>query len=203
MDRQRHRSTSHRDTMFRYPQWVSIPHYYGDTMRMYFIGGTALMLLAAPFYTGNIRLEMPFILAGAVCMVVLAALTGPHNRTIMTLNVVGAAVLTIMFGGWALLSYGDISSLAFVLRDAIALVFLIALYFSLKTLRAMYMDQIGREPSLEEFRDETVAETDFVAEAEMAVQDEEGENPAMSEPEDEALDGLGNPAAPEVDKGGD
>ncbi len=177
------------------PRWEKIPHYYGDTVRMIFLSLAGLILIAAPFYAGSLSVEMPFLVAGAVILAVLAGLTNPYNRLIMSANVVAAGVGTIMYGGWALFGYQDNSPIIFVLREAMAFIFLISLYFSLKTLRAMHMHLIGKQPSMNDFNDEEESgQVNFVE----RLAEESG---AESEPEEEALDGLGHPAAPDIDKG--
>lgn len=177
-----------------YLRWEKIAHYYGDNVRVIFLILAALMLFGAPFYSSALTVEMPFVVIGAFVLVCLAALTSPHSRIVMTANVVAAGVGVVMYGGWSLFGYQTGTPVDFILREAVAFTFLLSLYFSLKTLRAMHMNQIGKEPSGGDFNDPDNERVNFVEEA-------EEDTAAISLPEDGALDGLGNPAAPDVDKG--
>src|SRR3989344_7832685 len=88
-----------------YPRWEMIPHYYGDIVRQLFLGIVVLMLFAAPFYTSNLPVELPFIVVGAVVIVGLGGLTNPFKRWVMTMNTVVSGVGVVIYETWALMSY--------------------------------------------------------------------------------------------------
>ena len=127
-----------------------INHYYGNVTRQFMIGGVFLMMLGAPFYAGSLRAEFPFEVVGALLIVAFAALTNPFSKSIIIADTVLSGATAFIFGTWAFAGYESID-VAFILRDAIALVFLVAFYFSLKTLRAMMLHQIGKPDSDREF----------------------------------------------------
>lgn len=168
-----------------YPRWGAIAHYYGDMIRSLFLGGTALMVFAAPFYTEELFAEIPFIIIGAVVFVALAGLTNPVSKFVMTANATCAGAAAIVYGAWGLLSYTSEDPIAFVLREVIAIIFFFALYFSVKTLRNMLMGIIGQEPG-----------AGFTSEGNGNEDADEGIWPA-SRRDPTPEDGLGNPSAPE------
>lgn len=132
----------------------SVPHYYGDNVRQFFLGGSALMLIAAPFYAENLKQELPFEVVGALILVSLAAITNPWKQSIMAMNVIAAGIVAAAYQTWALLWYNETQLTEFVLRQAIAFAFLFAFYFAVKTLRAMMLEQVGKAPRYGEFQDD-------------------------------------------------
>ena len=166
-----------------------VPHYYGDIVRQLFLGGAALLLFAAPFYADSITSELPYEIAAGLAVVCLAALTNPWKRWVITSDAITAGIIAVVYEWWALTGYDTITPIAFVLRQATAIIFLFAFYFSVKTVRAMALHQVGRREERDEFSD-----------ASDASEIEKEETPR----EEEVMeDGLGEPAAEEDDKGGD
>ena len=135
----------------RVGEWPSIPHYYGNVSRQLLLAGAALMLLAAPLYADNVRLEFPFEIIGAIIAAGCAALTSPHSKLTLFADAIVAGVGTIVYSVWGIFEYDSITSTAFVLRLAVALVFLFGFYFSMKTVRAFALHQIGKRPTVDEF----------------------------------------------------
>lgn len=131
--------------------WPSVPHYYGDYVRQFMLGAAALMLFTAPFYGESIRTELPFIVIGTLVLVALAAATNPWKQNVMTYDAIASGVGLTIFQTWAVWGYEESTLLAFVFRQALALIFLAAFYFSVKTVRAMILHQIGKRDSNEEF----------------------------------------------------
>jgi len=131
-------------------QWTKISHYYGDSVRAFLISGAILMLITAPFYTDS-QAELPFIVLGAVVMVAVAALTSPRKRGTISADVLIAGSGFVIYQTWALSKYDSDPMYQFVLREAISILFLFALYFSTKTLRSMLLDQIGHPDEPGEF----------------------------------------------------
>ena len=129
-----------------YAWWPSVAHYYGDVVRQMLLGASALLLITSPIYADNIRLEFPFEVIGVLVIVGFAALTNPRNRTISLCDAVIAGVGMVVYGGWPLMDYDMIALTVFVLRIAIALLFLFAFYFSMKTVRAFATHEIGESP---------------------------------------------------------
>jgi hypothetical protein len=129
----------------------TISHYYGDWVRAFFLGAAAVMLLGAPFYADNVRAELPFVVVAALVVVCLAALTNPWKKSILIADAIVAGVGMLVYQIWALNGYGVTGHTSFILREAISIIFLFAFYFSVKTVRAMILNQIGKRASLDEF----------------------------------------------------
>jgi len=137
-----------------YKPWPSVAHYYGDPARQFLVGAAALLLLTSPLYADSLRIEFPFEIIGALVVVAFAALTNPKSRTIALCDAITAGVGAAVYAGWAIFGYQDITSVAFTLRIVIALLFLFAFYFSMKTVRAFSFGQIGKHDTVDEFEDE-------------------------------------------------
>ena len=133
--------TEHVPWLYRDPK---IAHYYGDFVRQCLVAAAALMLLTAPYYADDLHNELPFEIIGAVVLVALAALTSPWNRTVIIGDAVASGAGLVVFELWALQEYSPSLLIAFALRQAIAIAFMCAFYFSMKTFRAMMFRQIGQ-----------------------------------------------------------
>ena len=139
--------------------WPGIPHYYGNVMRQLLLGGAALMLLSSPLYGDNLRHEFPFEVMGALLAAGFGAFVTPHSRGASTGAAVISGAAAVVYATWGIFGYQDIRPIAFVLRLAVALVFLFAFYFSMKTVRAFALHQVGRSEPVDEFEtDEEKAE---------------------------------------------
>jgi hypothetical protein len=123
-------------------RWSKISNYYGVTVRELLIAAAILMLVTAPFYTDNIASELPFIILGAIILITTAALTSPMKRNVISADAVVSGVGLVIFEIWALSGYQTDPVYQFVLRQALAILFLLALYFSTKTLRSMFLGQV-------------------------------------------------------------
>lgn len=132
--------------------WPNVPHYYGDYVRQLMFGASVLMIFGAPYYSEDVRVVMPIVVIAVIVLIAFAALTNPWKQNIMMYDAVANGVGLMIFQVWALLEYESSTPLAFVLRQALSLIFLTAFYFSIKTLRAMMLDQIGKRDTLDEFR---------------------------------------------------
>lgn len=129
-----------------------IPHYYGSFVRELLVGAAVLMLVASPLYTDNIQVEFPFVLLGALAAALVAALTNPRVKSFSIMDAVVSGVGLVVFASWAIFQYDSINILAFTIRILIALIFLFAFYFSMKTVRAFVLHQIGKVPDLRDLQ---------------------------------------------------
>lgn len=132
----------------------TIPHYYGDYVRQIFMLCAAAMLIFSPFLTGGNFAILPFEIGGALIIAVLGALTNPVKQLSLLSNAIAAGVGVVTYELLALNAFYSGAMIAFVEREALAVAFLFALYFSLKTLRNMVFHQIGRKNKFGEFVDE-------------------------------------------------
>lgn len=111
------------------------------------------MLVGAPFYASELFFELPFIILGALILVAIAALANPHNASIFNISSVVSGAGATIYQIWALYAFSDSTWVQFILREVIAIVFLGAYYFSLKTLRAFILHQVGKHEEVGEFEE--------------------------------------------------
>jgi len=134
--------------------WSGVPHYYGDIVRQLLISAAALVLLGAPFYAEDLRAELPFEIMGAIVFVALGALLNPHSKLAIFANVIAAGVGSVVYETWALYQYEDSTWTQFILREVIAIILLVAFYFSMKTARAFLLHKVGKRDEAGEFDEE-------------------------------------------------
>lgn len=132
-----------------------IPHYYGDAVRQLFVVAAVLMLVGAPFYADSLRVELPFEIVGAVILVALAALANPYKKFVFFVGAIAAGVGLVIYEIWALYTYFESTWLQFILREAIAIIFLVAFYFNMKTVRAFVLHRIGKHDEAGEFDEDS------------------------------------------------
>ncbi len=128
-----------------------VSHYYGNQVRQLFIAAAALILIGAPFYADSLRSELPFEIAGALVLVALAAVANPHNKSIFFMSAIVAGTGLAIYETWALNWYFESTWVQFVLREVIAVLFLVAFYFNVKTVRAFLLGKIGHHDEVGEF----------------------------------------------------
>lgn len=133
------------------PYEVHILHYYGDQVRQLFVAAAALILIAAPFYSDSLRVELPFEIVGALILVALAAFANPHNRTVFIASAVAAGIGVVIYEMWAIYGFEDSTWVQFTLREVIAVILLVAFYFNMKTVRAFVLHQVGKHDEAGEF----------------------------------------------------
>lgn len=119
-----------------------VSHYHGDVVRRLFIAAGVAILLAA-LIDETIRPFYLFVGAfGVLAFVILAGLTSPTMRTTMTINMLAAAAMFLVFEYLSIDAYVIYQSFfapIFLLRQLTAVMFLLAVYFSTKTLRGTDM----------------------------------------------------------------
>ena len=140
--------------------WPMLPHYYGDFVRQFFVGAAALMLLTAPFKSEMLAPLLPIEVAGAVALVCLAALTNPRKQWVLIADAVAAGAGVFLYEFAALVEYNSGSLAYFALREVIAVILMFGLYFSVKTVRAMVLHQIGAKEAPERLEETEVLSED-------------------------------------------
>ncbi|MSU73731.1 hypothetical protein EXS56_01170 [Candidatus Kaiserbacteria bacterium] len=140
----------------------TIPHYYGDSVRQLLLGAAALMIIFSPLYSDVLRQQFPFIIIGALLAAAFAALMNPRDKWVVLGSAIVSGTGLVIYAMWGMYGYKSIDPVAFMLRVAVAVIFLFAFYFSMKTLRAFMMHQVGKRETIDEFE-----ETDVKIEQEM------------------------------------
>lgn len=120
------------------------PHYYGELVRKH-IFFAAFVIMGATLVDSELRNFYLFIgLFGVVGLTVLAGLTSPKKRAIMFIDVLVSAFLFLIFEYFAIQAYARYESFTysvFFFRQLIAVVYLVTLYYSTKTMR--YYEEEG------------------------------------------------------------
>src|SRR3989344_564282 len=136
------------------------PHYYGDIVRQLFIAGAILIVVGAPFYADSLSAELLYEILAALILAGLAALVNPHNKPLLLANAIAAGVGLVVYAFWGLSEYSTSTWVQFILRELIAIIFLVAFYFSMKTVRAFILHQIGKRENVAEFDEDAALAED-------------------------------------------
>jgi len=124
----------------------NIPHYHGDYVRILFVAITALSFFSIPLFGHLVpKFGTGLEVLGGILLITLAGLTNPNGKIIMTINCVVSAFGILLFelSAIAYRQYDPIQLL--VVREIGVLLFLMALYFSVKTVRAMYSGTMNND----------------------------------------------------------
>lgn len=128
-----------------------IPHYHGDAVRIIMVAIGVLLILTTPF-SGAITLPSILLTLGIVLLlVILAGLTNPHSMTIMSINALVVTIAAVAYEVMAIQAYQTEAWLMLVTREFIVFLCLLALYFSVRTIRAMMMHKVGKARAEHEF----------------------------------------------------
>lgn len=121
---------------------MSIPHYYGDSVRIIFIGGATVMLMSLAFIQKMLGVPLVLSLFAILILVLAAGLTSPYRPISAILNVVVSVIGLFIFEYYAVLGWQQAQVLEsssylflFVVNQILTVSFLYSLYLSLKTFR--------------------------------------------------------------------
>jgi hypothetical protein len=116
-------------------------HYYGDLVRFLFLAGAVLMLLTLPFINNRVPVPIFVSILAILTLALVAGFTNPRLRSTVILDTTIAISAFIIFEYYAVSGYIEISAvdLYFVSNQLLAIIFLIASYYSTKTLRGMFL----------------------------------------------------------------
>jgi hypothetical protein len=116
-------------------------HYYGDIVRKLLLSVSILMLTLTPFYFGYIPLPYYIGLFIALFITILSGLTNPKIIWVSVFDFILSFFGTIIFGYYAVDAYLKYSPFNFYfwVNEIIAGIFLISLYYSIKTVRGHFV----------------------------------------------------------------
>lgn len=122
---------------------MSLKHYYGDIVRKLFFAAAVLMLAGLPFFSDRLPVSTVESLVIIVAIGFFAGLTNPVEPFPAIINTLASAIGVVVFEYFAVLTYqlNSASDLLFLADQALAIIFLFALYYGTKTLRAMMLDE--------------------------------------------------------------
>lgn len=127
------------------PPHREIRHYHGDNVRVLFVI-SAIVIIVAQSTGAELPLSTTGAVVSAVVLVVAAGITNPAQGWIHWLNAFIAVFGTLVFGMTAVSRYRAGMSIfdpSFTYIEALALLSLIALYFTTRTIRGF-----AQRPSL-------------------------------------------------------
>jgi hypothetical protein len=115
-----------------------IGHYYGDIVRKLFIAGALVMLASLPLV--QLFVPLPVFLAILVILVVVlaAGFLAPTQKWTMIVDMCIAGASMLAFEDYAVQSYFDGRALFFVVNQALAIIFFVAFYYAVKTVRGTF-----------------------------------------------------------------
>lgn len=122
------------------PQRHHIPHYHGDAVRALFVA-SAIVLIVARSTGVDLPLSTFGTVSTAVALVIAAGITNPASFWIHWINAGLAMVGTILFGMSAVDHYRlgiSVFDPSFTYIEALALLSLLALYFTTRTIRGLH-----------------------------------------------------------------
>ena len=122
-----------------------IPHYHGDAVRALFVLA-ALTLIVAQSTGAALPLSTGGSVLGAAILVIAAGVTNPTQRWIHWFNTFLAVFGTVVFGTTVIGKYQagvQSVSASFIFLEALALLSLISLYFTVRTLRGIILRPIN------------------------------------------------------------
>lgn len=113
-----------------------IPHYYGDIVRLIFIIGAIFVLLGIPTMTSILNIPAIIPIISVAVLGITAGITNPVQIFSLRLNVVISIIFLMFFAymGWYSYTSGTTGFAGFI-NQVSAVLFLIASYFSVKSLR--------------------------------------------------------------------
>ena len=130
--------------------WPTVRHYYGDIVRALFVANAIIIGAIIPI-SGNIpvaiRLGTPIIIA----LIILAGFTNPHGKLVLIFGALVSALGVLFAEILSIDAYNTESWYLFFAFEVVSALFLIALYYSVKNVRAMALDKIGRIDGVGEF----------------------------------------------------
>ncbi|OGG48503.1 hypothetical protein A2678_03320 [Candidatus Kaiserbacteria bacterium RIFCSPHIGHO2_01_FULL_53_31] len=124
------------------PKLPGMPHYHGDEVRGLFVLGALTIIFAESTGAEHLPLSTFTAVLSAALLVIAAGITNPKQLWIHWVNAFFAAMGTLLFGTSAVTSYRagiSIFDPSFVYVEALALISLLALYFTTRTIRGILL----------------------------------------------------------------
>lgn len=120
-----------------------VPHYYGDTIRKYLLIAGLLLLLAVIFDKELFKFYLIMGGVGVLVFTVLAGLTSPRTKPVIINIAAISAAMFLVFEYFTISGYlqSGIFNVPFLIREALAIIFLVILYYSTKTIRGMSLSE--------------------------------------------------------------
>lgn len=116
-------------------------HYYGDTVRKLFLVGAVFMLASLPAMSSYLPVPLYVSILAAICIGVFAGITNPLQTWAAVLDLLISLTAVVIFEYQAVNGYQmySFTHRTFWVNQILAIDFLIALYYSTKTVRGMLL----------------------------------------------------------------
>lgn len=116
-------------------------HYYGDTVRKLFMAGAILMLISLPFMSAFLSVPIYVSILASIAIGIFAGITNPLQVWVAVLNFTLSVIAVVMFEYAAVNGYQtySLTHRTFWVNQILAVNFLVALYYSTKTVRGMFL----------------------------------------------------------------
>lgn len=127
------------DSGERVPPRRRVPHYHGNEVRILFLAA-AIVLFVAQSTGADLPLSTFGAVTAAVILVISAGITDPAQHAIHWVDALLATLGTLLFGTSAVAHYRagvSVFDLSFVSIELLALLSLLALFFTTRTIRGM------------------------------------------------------------------
>ncbi len=116
-------------------------HYYGDIVRACFVASGFVLLVAILLDKQLLHIYLAIGVIGVLILVILAGLTSPRKEWVLFIEALVAGIGFLLFEYVAVAAYikaGTMSDIVFVLRQTLSILFLITLYYSVKSIRGAH-----------------------------------------------------------------
>ena len=125
------------------------PHYYGDISRLFFLLAGVVMLLGLPILNQTVSVPAYISILFVLSVVFIAGITNPAQRLLSVLDLIVALVGFIVFEYYSIKVFtADSIYFIYLINQAIAILFLLAFYFAVKTVRGFIVHEI-KPPKVE------------------------------------------------------
>jgi hypothetical protein len=119
---------------------VLFGNYYGGIVRKLFLGAAVLMLASLPFFQSLIPFPAWISILGVVILILGAGFLSRSEKWFIVADSVIAGLAVIIFEYYATNAYRSGLIAFFMANQILAIIFLVAFYYSLKTIRGLFMD---------------------------------------------------------------
>lgn len=116
-------------------------HYYGDLVRKLFLSAAIFMLIMLPFMNRFLEVPLYISILIAIAISIFAGITNPVQKWVALFNFIIAIVGASLAEYQAVVGYNTYSFAhrTFWANQILAVIFLVALYYSTKTVRGMFL----------------------------------------------------------------
>lgn len=116
-------------------------HYYGDLVRFLFLLGAVVMLLTLPILNNLLPVSTFVSIFIILALALFAGFTNPRLKSTAIINTGVAIAGFVVFEYYAVSAYVTFGkfTLFFTTNQILAIIFLIASYYSVKTIRGMLL----------------------------------------------------------------